>query len=81
MRAGLLMSLESTSSRMDALGSQILVYGRPLPPDEITRLIDAVDAEAVARVARRTFAGAPVLAAMGPIAKLEPLEKIAGRLA
>jgi predicted Zn-dependent peptidase len=80
MRAGLLMSLESTSARMDALGSQILVYGRPLPPDEITRLIDGVDAEAVARVARRTFAGAPVLAAMGPIARLEPLEKIAARL-
>ena len=81
MRAGLLMSLESTSARMDGLGSQILVYGRPLPPEEITRLIEAVDAESVARVARRLFAGAPVLAAMGPVAKLETLEKIVARLA
>ena len=63
------------------LGSQILVYGRPLPPEEITRLIEAVDAESVARVARRLFAGAPVLAAMGPVAKLETLEKIVARLA
>ena len=81
MRAGLLMSLESTSARMDALGSQLLIYGRAMPPAEISARIDAVDADAVARVARRLFAGAPVLTSMGPAAKLEPLAKLAARLA
>ncbi|MBL8702775.1 MAG: insulinase family protein [Alphaproteobacteria bacterium] len=81
IRAGLLMGLESTSARMDALGSQILTYGRPLPPEEIVARVDAVDAERVATVARRLFSGPPTLAAIGPISRLEPLVRIRDRLA
>jgi predicted Zn-dependent peptidase len=81
IRAGLLMGLESTSARMDALGSQILTYGRPLPPDEIVARIDAVTAEHVAASGRRLFAGTPALAAIGPLARLEPLSRIRARLA
>jgi predicted Zn-dependent peptidase len=80
IRAGTLMGLESTSARMDALGSQILIYGRPLPPEEIVARVEAVDAAHIARVARRLFAGQPSLAAIGPIARLESLAKIRGRL-
>jgi predicted Zn-dependent peptidase len=80
MKAGLLMSLESTNARMDALGSQILTYGRPLPIAEITGQIDAVDANALVRVARRVFAGRPTMAAMGPLRKLESLDEIASRI-
>jgi predicted Zn-dependent peptidase len=81
IRAGLLMGLESTSARMDALGSQILTYGRPIPPDEIVERIDAVDAERVATVARRLFAGAPAMAAIGPLGRLETLDRIRARIA
>ncbi len=80
IRAGLLMGLESTSARMDALGSQILTYGRPLPPDEIVARIDAVTAEHVAASGRRLFAGTPALAAIGPLTRLEPLSRIRARL-
>lgn len=80
MKAGLLMSLESTNARMDALGSQILIYGRPLTVGEIAGHIDAATPEALARVARRVLAGQPTLAAMGPLRKLEPLDGIALRL-
>jgi predicted Zn-dependent peptidase len=80
MKAGLLMSLESTNARMDALGSHILTYGRPLTTQEIIQHIDAVDTAALVRVARRVFAGRPTLAAMGPTGKLEPLDDIAARL-
>jgi predicted Zn-dependent peptidase len=80
IRAGTLMGLESTSARMDALGSQILIYGRPLPPEEIVARVEAVDAAHIARVARRLFAGPPTLAAIGPIARLESLAKIRDRL-
>ena len=79
MKAGLLMSLESTNARMDALGSQLLTYGRPLPPSEIAQQIDAVTPEAVARIARRILAGRPTLAAMGPLRKLASLDEIAAR--
>jgi predicted Zn-dependent peptidase len=81
MKAGLLMSLESTSARMEGLGSQLLIYGRPIPVDEIVRKIDAVNTEDVARVARRIFSGAPTVAAMGPLDGLEPYERLAARLA
>jgi predicted Zn-dependent peptidase len=81
MKAGLLMSLESTNARMDALGANLLVYGRDVPPEEVARHVEAVTGEDLARVARRILAGKPTLAAMGPLAKLDPLAKIAEKLA
>jgi predicted Zn-dependent peptidase len=81
MKAGLLMSLESTNARMDALGANLLVYGRDVPPEEVARNVEAVTGEDLARVAKRILAGKPTLAAMGPLAKLDPLAKIAEKLA
>jgi predicted Zn-dependent peptidase len=80
MKAGLLMSLESTSARLDALGSQLLIFGRPIPVDEIVRRIESVTPESVARTARRIFAGKPTVAAMGPLSGLEPYERLVTRL-
>jgi predicted Zn-dependent peptidase len=65
---------------MDALGSHILTYGRPLTIAEITQNIDAVDAGALVRVARRIFAGRPTMATMGPTRRLETLDEIAARI-
>ena len=80
MKAGLLMSLESTNARMDALGSQILTYGRPLSPAELSHNIEIVSPDDLARVARRMFSGPLTVAAMGPLRKLATLDAIAGRL-
>jgi predicted Zn-dependent peptidase len=80
MKAGLLMSLESTNARMDALGSHILTYGRPLTVAEITQHIDAVDSAALVRVAKRIFAGRPTMAAMGPTRRLLRVDDIAARI-
>jgi predicted Zn-dependent peptidase len=80
MKAGLLMSLESTNARMDALGSQILTYGRPLAVAELIAHIDAVDQDALVRVARRIFAGRPTVAAIGPLRRLASLDEIASRI-
>ena len=80
MRAGILMSLESTGARMEALGSQLLIYGRPIPVEEMVRKIDAVSADDVASVAKRVFAGRPTVAAMGPLTGLEPYGKLVERL-
>ena len=65
-RAGLLMSRESAPSRCEQLGTQMLVYGRPLPLDEITTRIDAVDRKAVSRVAARLLSTAPTFVTLGP---------------
>ena len=80
MKAGLLMSLESTNARADALASQLLIFGRPIPPEEVAQRIEAVSAEDVARVARRIFSGPLTLAAMGPLGRLEASARVAERL-
>ncbi|MBM3489069.1 MAG: insulinase family protein [Alphaproteobacteria bacterium] len=80
--AGLLMSLESPSARSEQLARQLLIFGRPIPPDELVAKIDQVDAAAVRRVAARiTGAGRPAVAAVGPLARLASYEAIAARFA
>jgi predicted Zn-dependent peptidase len=81
MRAGLLMSLESTNARMDALGANLLIFGRDITPEEVSAKVEAVTAEDIARVATRILSGKPTLAALGPLAKLDPLAAIAAKLA
>ncbi len=80
MKAGILMSLESPGARMDALGSQLLIYGRPIPVEEMIRKIEAVSPEDIARVARKIFSGRPTVAAMGPLESLESYRKLSSRL-
>jgi predicted Zn-dependent peptidase len=80
IRAGLLMSLESTSARAEQLARQLLVFGRPIPPEEINEHILAVDAKAARAVAERCLATRPTVAALGPIEKVEAFEAIAARL-
>ena len=80
LKASLLMGLESTATRCDHIGHHVLLFGRPTQPDDITRRLDAVDTEAVRRLAERVFVGQPTLAAIGPIGNLPDYETIAGRL-
>jgi predicted Zn-dependent peptidase len=80
LKAATLMSLESTGSRAEQLGEQMLVFGRPLPIDEIVARIDAVDIDAVRRVAGRVFTGRPSLAAIGPLGRMMPYDRFAKRL-
>jgi|HubBroStandDraft_1064217.scaffolds.fasta_scaffold00020_24 predicted Zn-dependent peptidase len=81
LKASLLMGLESSSSRAEHFANHLLIHGRPLSSPEIVGLIDAVDRDAVARVARRIFAAPPTLAALGPIGRVESFDRITGRLA
>jgi predicted Zn-dependent peptidase len=79
IKAGLLMGMESSMSRAEQLGQHLLVFGRPIPPSEIIARIDAVDREAV-RQAAGLFTAPPTIAALGPVGKLEPFDRIARRL-
>ncbi len=66
-KAGLLMARESTSARCEALARQMLVYGRPLPPEEIVARLDAVGPRELCRCARRLLAmPKPTVATIGP---------------
>ena len=80
LKAGTLMSLESSSGRAEQLGRQMLIHGRPLPVDEIVGEIEAVDTAAVRRVAARVCGtGQPTVAALGPIDKLASYDVIAAK--
>ena len=67
IRAGVLMSLESTASRCEQLARQLLVLGREIPVAEIAARIEAVDNDALDRIARRIFSGPATFTALGPV--------------
>jgi predicted Zn-dependent peptidase len=80
IKAGILMSLESTNARCEQLARQLMVHGRILTVDEVVAKIDAVDQEAVVRVANRLFRSTPTVAAIGPLAKVASFDDIRSRL-
>ncbi len=80
LKAGLLMGLESTSNRCEQLGQHLLMFGRPLPTAEVVEKVDAVDLQAVKRVAKGLVERPLTLAAMGPVGRLEPYDRIMERL-
>ena len=80
LKASILMSLESTSSRCEQLARQMLIYGRPVPAEEIVAKVDAVTAGDVVRVAERLFSTKPTLSAIGPLTNLEAGDAFAARL-
>ncbi len=81
LKAGILMSLEGSGARAEQLARQLLIHGRPIPLEELVGEVDAVDAEAVRRVARRLVeGGAPAIAALGPIDGLASYDEIRASL-
>lgn len=80
LKAGILMSMESTSSRCEQLARQVLTYGRPLPMDELVDHIEAVDAAKVRDAAALVLRGEPTLAVLGPVGRVEPYDAVRRRL-
>jgi predicted Zn-dependent peptidase len=78
-KAGILMALESSSARCEHLARQILIYGRPMPAAEVIAKVDAVDADAIARVAQRVVSSKLSVAALGLIGKLDGYDRLSGR--
>jgi len=80
MKAGLLMSLESTSARCEQMAQHMLIHGTPFDPAEIVRRIEAVDDAAIARIVASWRGAPPTLAALGPVGGLEGFEQVRARL-
>ncbi|MCG5240382.1 M16 family metallopeptidase [Azospirillum doebereinerae] len=81
LKAGTLMALESTMSRCEQLGQQLLIYDRPIPVEEVVAKIDGVDRTSVVNAAQRLRRSRPTVAALGPIDRLEDYDRIVERLA
>ena len=66
MKAGLLMALESCSSRAEQLARHVLAYGRPLRVEELVARIDAVSVESTRDAARGLLSRSrPAVVALG----------------
>ena len=86
IKAGLMMGLESSSSRAEQISRQFTIHGRVLPIGELIERVEAVDAAAVRRYADRLLAGNQLaVSAIGPLAGknggLESYDRIAARFA
>ncbi|HVC54725.1 MAG TPA: pitrilysin family protein [Stellaceae bacterium] len=81
MKAGLLMSLESTGARCEQMAQHLLIYGTPFDPAEMVRRIEAVDDAAIGRVVAQWRTAPPTLTALGPIGRLEDFDRLRARLA
>jgi len=81
IRAGLLMSLESPSSRAGQLARQQILWGRPIPLQETVDRINRITADRVKQVAAQVLdKGRFSLAGIGPVARLPDYDSIASRL-
>ena len=80
MKAGLLMSLESSSARCEQLAQHMLIHGTPFDAAELVRRIEAVDDAAIARVVGAWRAAPPTLVALGPLGQLEEFDRLRARL-
>lgn len=80
LKASILMGRESSGARAEQLAQQMLAFGRPIPTEEIVGKIEAVTLDDLSRLARRLVASPPTLAALGPIAGVEDLDRLKSRL-
>jgi predicted Zn-dependent peptidase len=81
IRAGLLMSLESPSSRAGQLARQQILWGRTIPLQETVDRINRITADRVKQVAHQLFSSGEVsLAGIGPVARLPDYKSITAQL-
>ncbi len=80
MNSGLMMGLESPSSWCEQLGRHVLIFGKPIPPENLRENIAKVDLEQVKRLAGALIESPKLaLAAVGPINQLETHAQIAAK--
>ena len=72
IKSGIILSLESSSSRMNRLGSGLLLLGRCLTADEIIERYDAVTGEEVLALAREMLV--PEKMGFSAVGRLAPAE-------
>ena len=75
-RAGLVMSAESAASRASQIARQMLLFGRPIPKEELVERLSALTIERLTDLSARLFSTKPTVTAVGPVGTLAPYEAI-----
>jgi predicted Zn-dependent peptidase len=81
LKVALLAALETPGGRIDRAARQLLAWGRIIAAEETIAHVDAVTVDEVRAAGARTLAGAPTVAAIGPIKTLQPLRQVAAAFA
>lgn len=79
IKSGILLGRESMMSRADQQAKALLYRNKVLNVEDLLEKIERIDAAAVQKVARRILSSVPTVAALGPLAHLEPYDAISGR--
>ncbi len=75
-RAGLIMSAESPASRASQIARQLLLFGRPIPKEELMERLSALTVGRLTDLSSRIFSTKPTLTAVGPVGTLASYEAI-----
>jgi processing peptidase subunit alpha len=78
LASSVMMNLETRGLLAEDIGRQVLSHGKRLDPAELTRRIQAVTAEDVARVMRRALASPPAFSAVGDCSSLPDYDTLRG---
>jgi predicted Zn-dependent peptidase len=77
LKAGLLMSMESTTSRMERLGRQMMLFGKPIKKAETIAEIDAVTKADISRFTQGLLENNNLsLGAVGPLKNLSSYNQV-----
>jgi predicted Zn-dependent peptidase len=80
LKAGLLISLESSSARAEQMARQLLVYDRLLTPRELIERVDAVTPDRVCAFAQRMVGSSrPVCSVVGAGKRSQHWAELASR--
>lgn len=81
IRAQLLMGQESPAARAGQMARQMMLYGRPIPNEEMMERLNDITRERLTDLAGRLFFDTvPTLSAIGPLEHLPPLSDITAAL-
>ncbi|MCR6723038.1 M16 family metallopeptidase [Agrobacterium fabrum] len=81
IRAQLLMGQESPAARAGQIARQMMLYGRPIPNEEMMTRLEDITRERLTDLAGRLFFDTvPTLSAIGPLEQLPPLSDITAAL-
>lgn len=80
LKAGILMSLESTGSRAEQLARQVLVFNEPVDTEELIRRVDRVTVDNVRHVVHRIIANSvPTCSGVGSFGSFSDYEWLKGQ--
>ena len=81
IRAQLLMGQESPAARAGQMARQMMLYGRPIPNEELMERLSGITTQRLTDLAGRLFFDTvPTLSAIGPLEQLAPMADITGAL-